>query len=86
MGQLVHLVHHDGVGREAVATRYARGYFIGDDAAQVAGMLARGVAHVVAEVAVHLVDAALDGLAQSAAANDGVEAQGDAAAPQLLDH
>ena len=48
-------------------------------------MLARGVAHVVAEALVHFVDAALDGFAQPAAPDDGVEAERHVDAPQFLD-
>ena len=72
-------VDHAGVGNVSLAGHGLHGrQFVGNDAAQVAGVLAHGVVGVVAHAAVHAVDAAGNGLGQSAAPYDGVELEGDA--------
>ena len=69
-GRLGHFVHHDRVGDVGLDTDLARDLF-GDQAAQVRGVLHRGVRKVVLHRLVHLVHARFDGLDEPAAADDG---------------
>ena len=72
------LVHHARVGNVCLAARAEfGGQFGGDDAAQVAGVFSHGVVSVVAHLAVHAVNASPHRLGQSAAPDDGIEAEGD---------
>ena len=75
-GFVFQFVHHAGVGDIGGATCFF-GNHIGDDAAEVASVLARGGVSFVAHLFVHEIHAARYGLEQSAAPYDGIKLQGD---------
>ncbi len=85
-GHIVELVDHAGVGRKGAAAGDAGGQVGGHAAAQVAGMVAQGVLHLGEHHVVDLIDAALDGLEQTAAAHDGIKLQRDFVAAEHVEH
>ena len=67
-----HLVHHDRIGDIGLDTDLGCDLLC-DQSAQIRGVLPPGVEQVVVQCVVHLVDPALDGMNQPAAADDGRE-------------
>ena len=69
-GHVVHLVHHHRIGDVGLHACHA-GDLVGDQTAEVRGMLHLGVDQVFAQGFVHLVGAGRNGFYQAAAADDG---------------
>lgn len=72
-----HLVDHARIGNEGPTAWNAHGELIGNNATEVASMLALGVIHVVAHQFVDLINATLDGFGQSATPDDGIKLEAD---------
>ena len=72
-----HLIDHARIGNEGPTAWNAHGELIGNNATEVASMLALGVIHIVAHQFVDLINATNDGFGQSATPDDGIKLEAD---------
>ena len=86
-GIVIELIHHTRVGDKRATARYLVGNLIGNQTAQVTGVVvhrnaAMGVLH---HFLVDLIDTALQGFHQSASSDDGLEVEGHLRMAEFVD-
>ena len=82
------LVHHARVGNKGAASWDTGSNLVGNEAAEVAGVVVEGNAaqRVLNHQVVDLIDTAFEGFYQSASANDGIEGQGNVGLSEFIEH
>ena len=72
---VIQLVNNNGVGDETAATGNLLSNLVGNEAAQVAGVLASSIASVLKHFLVNLIYATRNGFAKTSTANDGLKVE-----------
>ena len=86
VGYLVHLIHDSGIGDEGAASVEIRCDVVGQEASEVAGMIAGSVLHGLHHLFVDIVDPAGNRLGKTSASDYGIELKGNIIVGQSLDN